>query len=59
MLAGCLDHRLAGLIQRAVDAIIGTGVRLLNQGLKLKKGIVDRKTNVKDINETTYNLSVW
>lgn len=37
VLAGCLYHRLAGLVQRAVNAIIGTRVRFLNQGLKLEE----------------------
>lgn len=37
VLAGRLYHRLAGLVQRAVDAIVGTGVCFLNQGLKLEE----------------------
>lgn len=37
MLAGRLYDRLAGLVQRAVDAVICPGVGLLDQRLKLEE----------------------
>ena len=36
--AGGLDDRLAGLVEGPVDAVVGPGVGLLNQGLELKWG---------------------
>lgn len=35
VLAGCLDDGLAGLVERPVDAVVGPGVSLLDQGLQL------------------------
>lgn len=36
VLAGRLDHRLTGLIEGPVDAVVGAGVGLLDQSLELK-----------------------
>ncbi len=41
--AGCLDDGLAGLVERSVDAVVGSGVGRLNQSLQLQRKRTFRK----------------
>lgn len=43
--AGGLDDGLAGLIERSVDAVVGSGVSFLDQSLELK--MEDTTTSIK------------
>lgn len=45
MFAGGLDDGLAGLIERSVDAVVGSGVSFLDQSLELK--MEDTTTSIK------------